>query len=137
MNFKSESHAVSAFIKNMPASWHIQKIETSTGSGVPDLNVAIPDQCPQRSRELWIEVKNGPGAHIQPFQVAWWIHRLRAGGIIWVLWFDNGFTLHRVTGDTFISIAQVNTKILHPKILWPDHTGKTWELLQRTLEAYS
>lgn len=138
MKFKTETHAVNAFIKNMPASWHIQKIETSTGSGVPDLNVAIPDRVPQRCREMWIEMKNGPNAHIQPFQVAWWIRRLKAGGAIWVLWFrDGGFILHRVAGDTFVSIAKVDTRIIHPKILWPNHTGETWELLQRTLEAYS
>lgn len=39
------------FVKNLPDAWDHQRIETTTGRGVPDLNVCTP------KGECWIELK--------------------------------------------------------------------------------
>lgn len=80
-----EKDFVANFIKLAPKDWHVQKIESNTSSGIPDLTVAMPQKGGQ-GREFWIEVKNGKGAEIRPFQIAWWHKRIMAGGRIWLLW---------------------------------------------------
>lgn len=60
---------------------HCQRIESSTGSGIPDINVRWMDQ------EFWIESKANPGpsAHIRPAQYAWMLRRARAGGLCFII----------------------------------------------------
>lgn len=42
------------FHKTLPVGWDAQRIETTTGRGVPDLNV-----CAGPRQEFWIEFKSG------------------------------------------------------------------------------
>ena len=39
------------FLKSLPATWHSQRIETTTGRGVPDINIRAPEG------EFWVEMK--------------------------------------------------------------------------------
>lgn len=61
---------------------HVQRIETTTGSGVPDLNVCW------YGIEFWAESKvETPGGNIllRPFQWAWMKKRQNAGGKVILL----------------------------------------------------
>jgi hypothetical protein len=61
----------------MPEGAHCQRIETSTGSGVPDINVV------HNGNEFWIETKvQTPAGHVllRPYQWSWLNRRKRAGG---------------------------------------------------------
>lgn len=64
-----------------PKEAHGQRIETTTGPGVPDWNL-----CYQQ-REYWIELKVGEtkGPLLRPEQHVWMIRRQRAGGMPVVL----------------------------------------------------
>jgi hypothetical protein len=56
---------------------HIQRIETSTGSGIPDMNICW------HGREFWAESKVAtPGGNVllRPFQWAWLKRRQSHGG---------------------------------------------------------
>lgn len=55
---------------------HWQSIETTTGRGVPDVNLCY------RGTELWMELKVGkkPEPILRPEQFAWAIRRFTAGG---------------------------------------------------------
>jgi hypothetical protein len=61
---------------------HVQRIETSTGSGVPDMNICW------YGIEFWAESKvETPGGNIllRPFQWAWMKKRQNAGGKVILL----------------------------------------------------
>jgi hypothetical protein len=135
MNFKTELLAVNAFIAAMPSTWHIQKVETNINSGVPDLNIAMR-QGSRPGCEFWLEVKNGPKPDLRPFQIAWWLRRTRAGGTIWLIWFNNGhFTLYRMNREQFDLLEKMDKPNLN--LLTIHSQGTTWELLQRNLEFYN
>lgn len=134
MKYKSESLAVEAFIRNMPSTWHIQRIETSTTSGVPDLSIAIPRRS--HNSEFWMEVKNGPKAEIRAFQQAWWFRRVRAGGKIWLMWMDGKQgRLFKIDNDFFKLVEQADKLSL--SALQPFLEFKEWFILQRHLEYYT
>jgi Holliday junction resolvase len=61
--------------------WDVQRIETSTGSGVPDIN------CCKNREEIWIETKclNTVEAVLRPMQYAWLMRRQKAGGMCIIL----------------------------------------------------
>ncbi len=59
---------------------HAQRIETSTSSGVPDINICIG------GKEIWVETKVAdPYVLLRPFQWSWINRRGKAGGVILVL----------------------------------------------------
>lgn len=132
MKFLSESLAVKAFIKAMPAIWHIQKIETSMAAGVPDLHIAIPD-----SQEFWLEVKNGDSAEVRPMQFGWWARRVKAGGKVWLVWFHkDGWELHKID-DNFIRELNWKPKGLRLDQMKPFAEGESWTFLQQRLTNFS
>lgn len=49
-----ESNFIKWFLDGIPGTWHAQRIETTTGRGVPDLNL-----CIGKGQECWIEFKAG------------------------------------------------------------------------------
>lgn len=56
---------------------HAQRIESTTGSGIPDIN------CVYQGNEFWIETKilsPGHGPFLRPYQHSWMHRRLNAGG---------------------------------------------------------
>jgi hypothetical protein len=61
--------------------WHVQRIETSTGSGVPDIN------CCKNGEEIWIETKCMDSIYptLRPMQWAWMQQRIAHYGACWVL----------------------------------------------------
>tara|TARA_R110001592_G_scaffold258076_2_gene521812 strand:+ start:320 stop:718 length:399 start_codon:yes stop_codon:yes gene_type:complete len=67
-------------VEALPAA-HCQRIESSTGSGIPDINVRW------REDEFWIESKANAGsiAHVRPAQFAWMMRRVNAGGTCFVI----------------------------------------------------
>lgn len=75
------------FIRNLPGNWHAQTIETTTGRGVPDVNLSA--KLPNRNLEMWLELK---GRHrcplLRPEQFAWLMRRQAAGGVVGVLHCD-------------------------------------------------
>jgi len=59
------------------SSIHLQRIETSTSNGVPDLNVCYS------GREFWIELKTKKGTFLSQMrneQISWTLRRVWAGG---------------------------------------------------------
>lgn len=42
------------FSTHLPVNWHYQRIETTTGRGVPDAQI-----CAGPGREFWVEFKVG------------------------------------------------------------------------------
>lgn len=61
---------------------HVQRIETTTGNGVPDLNFCSPS-----TGEVWIELKAW-GKQPTPLQRAWSRRRCDSGGV--VIWAQGG-----------------------------------------------
>lgn len=66
---------------NLPSDCHVQRIETVTSSGVPDLNLCW------RGKEVWAELKVLPHDNVllRKEQYAWGIRRSKAGGNVIVL----------------------------------------------------
>lgn len=57
------------WLKTQLWDWHLQRIETTTGSGVPDVI-----GCHER-RAVWIELKNLPRTNVQLRKAQWaWLH---------------------------------------------------------------
>lgn len=69
--------------RNFP-DWDIQRIETTTGAGIPDAHIAIPDE--PLTIELWAELKTHPITNVQlrKQQYAWLNKRASKGGNAWV-----------------------------------------------------
>lgn len=62
--------------------WDVQMIETSTGRGVPDMNVSHP-----LMGDIWIEVKYGDKKpDLRPEQRAWLIRAKAYGRTCFVVW---------------------------------------------------
>jgi hypothetical protein len=77
-----ESKFSRRLLSKFPMEAHIQRIETTTGSGVPDINVVYAGV------EMWIETKvQTPAGHVllRPFQWAWINKRFRSGGVGYVI----------------------------------------------------
>lgn len=114
------------FTRTMPRTWHLQRIETTTGRGIPDMNVCAGPHC-----EFWIEFKRGTKFPIlRPEQWAWLQRRAACGGKV--------FILHRYLGmpwalwDTrnlLVESCSGGLKITSP----PRHTGFTADLLHTAL----
>jgi len=69
-------------IRNVLSEAHVQTIETSTGSGVPDTNACL------HGKELWIEVKVATPTNLvllRPYQWAWMQRRVRVHGTVLVI----------------------------------------------------
>lgn len=64
-----------SLITKFPKHWHWQRIETTTASGVPDLNVFIPTRG-----EVWLELKAASSPVIRSAQNAWIKKRQLLGG---------------------------------------------------------
>lgn len=60
---------------------HYQRIEASSGSGIPDINYA------HNGMECWIETKIADGwkVRLRPYQWAWMQRRIRASGKVSVV----------------------------------------------------
>ena len=60
---------------------HFQRIETSVGLGIPDVN------CCVNGVEFWLELKVSLGKRlaITKYQKAWILNRYKAGGLVFVL----------------------------------------------------
>lgn len=63
---------------------HAQRIETTTGNGVPDINLC------HKGREFWIETKIGPSHRtlLRKEQYAWGTRRALNGGVVLIYSFD-------------------------------------------------
>ncbi len=110
----------------------VQRIETSTGSGIPDLNVCWS------GREFWIESKANAGTcpHIRPAQYAWMLHRCSKGGIC--------FVIHRPPNDPVWNIWVITDQCkeaIPQKAGWVKvvgasvHTGRGRPMLKNTLAS--
>lgn len=78
----NESQFSAKLQKTILRDAHCQRIETSTASGVPDLN------CCLRGVEFWIETKiMTPQQRVllRPYQWAWIRRRSEAGGLVYVI----------------------------------------------------
>lgn len=67
------------------AKAHAQRIETTTGSGIPDINVHY------KTLEFWVEAKVLDGKHgplLRPYQMAWITRRHKANGIVYIMALD-------------------------------------------------
>lgn len=72
----------------VPKHWHCQTIETTTGRGIPDLNIC------NDAGEMWLEIKAAhKRPHLRPEQYAWISRRHACGG--------KAFVLHRCDEDIF------------------------------------
>jgi Holliday junction resolvase len=91
---------------------HLQRIETGTQRGVPDVN-----GCWQGA-EFWIELKvaKGNSAQLRPEQVAWHLQRARAGGRSWIL-VRKGDELMLYRGDQARDLAEMGL-IMPPRGRW-------------------
>lgn len=72
-----ESKFSKKLIAKFPPGTHAQRIESSSGSGVPDINLCLD------GHEFWIETKiQTPGGHVllRPYQWAWISRRVAAVG---------------------------------------------------------
>jgi len=73
---KPETRFYEYLKKILPATWMLQRIETTTAVGVPDLNILIPD-----IGELWAEIKScKTRTKIRREQYAWITKRHYLGG---------------------------------------------------------
>ena len=64
---------------NLPPSWHMTRIETSTANGIPDINLATG------SGDVWLECKYSDKAVLRKEQWAWMQRRTACGGTCLVL----------------------------------------------------
>lgn len=67
------------------AKAHAQRIESSTASGIPDINVHY------KTLEFWVECKILDGKHgplLRPYQMAWILRRQKAAGIVYIFGYD-------------------------------------------------
>jgi hypothetical protein len=64
-----------------PHGPHMQRIESNTGWGIPDVN------CAYKGKEFWCELKviDGNKIHFQPGQPGWLTKRWNTGCLSWVL----------------------------------------------------
>ena len=74
----------SKFYQELKKAWpnvHFQRIETSVGLGIPDVN------CCVNGIEFWLELKVSLGKRlaITKYQKAWILNRYKAGGLVFVL----------------------------------------------------
>lgn len=80
MGMKPEQALKNWLVSGVPIGAHTQTIETTTGRGVPDLNLCLD------GNETWIELKaQGYRPVMRPEQVAWLHQRVRSGGVAIVL----------------------------------------------------
>tara|TARA_B100000214_G_scaffold17544_1_gene11822 strand:+ start:27 stop:452 length:426 start_codon:yes stop_codon:yes gene_type:complete len=64
-----------------PKEWMLQRIETTTAVGVPDLNILVP-----KVGEFWMELKAcDKYTLLRPQQYAWITKRITLGGIALVI----------------------------------------------------
>tara|TARA_Y100000310_G_C20613886_1_gene779526 strand:+ start:581 stop:976 length:396 start_codon:yes stop_codon:yes gene_type:complete len=76
----AETKFYNSFKKAMPPWWHFQRIETTTDSGVPDVNLYIPSTDYLKGIQWWIELKaTNSTVYIRPSQNAWIKKRLSMG----------------------------------------------------------
>ena len=75
-NMSSEKQFSTWLMKRLNERGHAQRIETTTGNGVPDINWAVG------GKECWIETKIGCLDHVllRKEQFAWGTRRIAAGG---------------------------------------------------------
>lgn len=72
-----ESKYYQSIKSTLPRQWMLQRIETTTANGVPDLNVLIPNLG-----ELWIELKSTKSTvRLRKEQYAWLTKRMLMNGI--------------------------------------------------------
>lgn len=118
-SFKTENKLFEWMCDKLRGS-HIQRIETTTSSGVPDVNFHIlkPDM------EGWLELKVYEGTihsliqlDVRTAQFAWMIQRLRTGGFVTLL-----------LGDTSGNVTVVNPNQIgevYAKPVSPSRIGET------------
>jgi hypothetical protein len=78
-----EANFYQRLVRTFP-NWDMQRIETLTSNGVPDVHVCIPP-----GHEFWVELKvTGTVAgrtSLRMEQYAWGMRRAKRGGSVWVL----------------------------------------------------
>lgn len=91
---KPEANFKSWFISGLPPGWHGQTIETTTGRGVPDVNVC--GSADGKTVEWWLELKAAhPKPLMRPEQFAWMMRRSACGGRVAVIHrLDGRWSLH-------------------------------------------
>lgn len=95
---KPEANFKKWFIENLPPGWHGQTIETTTGRGIPDVNLC--GSANGKTVEFWLELKAAhPRPLLRPEQFAWMMKRSACGGRVAVLHRqpDNLWALHLPT----------------------------------------
>jgi hypothetical protein len=116
----------------LPTSCHVQRIESSTAPGIPDINLIVDDT------EVWLEVKaeqrtSGGQVRVRKEQWAWMKRRALAGGVcgvldkssrgIWSLWGIRKQTTARPSSEGHVVIEAED-----------DFTGAGSELLMEALQ---
>ncbi len=95
---KPEANFKKWLIEGLPAGWHGQTIETTTGRGIPDVNLC--GSADGKTVEFWLELK---AMHEQPLlrpeQFAWMMRRSAVGGRVGVVHRrpDGNWALHQPT----------------------------------------
>lgn len=118
------------FLFKLPKGWHAQTIETTTGRGVPDLNVC------HEGREYWIELKaDGAIPKIRPEQWAWMTRRMNCLGRClilnrhqkkWWLW-----AMHSPNSSINYEVSGGYVRVISPS----DFSGESHESLLQAIKA--
>lgn len=114
------------FVSNRPQAWHVQCIESTTGRGIPDINLCA------NGLDIWLEFKaEGKRPQLRPEQIAWISRREASGG--------RAFALHRQTdgmwalyGAPFVELRPTAKGLLTVQDA-PLATGTTIEELSKAL----
>lgn len=119
------------FLRKKLSGADLQRIETTTGSGVPDVNAIC------RSVETWLELKVvlPRGILLRPEQYAWGMRRAKHGGKCMVLAWDKDNDIVLIHLFPFITIEAISSK-KYLKIVSTPHTFlgcKDEEWLYRSL----
>ena len=110
-----ESAVYAKFAALFPGSdWHIQRIETTTGRGVPDISLSH-----YLLGELWVELKAPAQANtMRPEQYAWAVLGNRRGRLVLLVSYldDNEWEIVRPDTDSKIEVKKDGIKFTEPEL---------------------
>jgi len=94
------------WIRGVLKSCHVQRIETTTGPGVPDLNVC------HNAQEMWIELKMviKQGILLRKEQYGWGMKRAIHGGYVYVMALNKDAGIIHVWLYPKIDVSSYNDK---------------------------
>ena len=113
------------FAKNLPVTWDYQRIETTTGRGVPDAHI-----CAGRGQEFWLEFKSDRSPFLRPEQFAWISRRCNRGGAVFILHRNDGLPWFLHDGRHLLTEQCSNGLKI---ISIPAHTGWTADFLHKAI----